>query len=173
MCSSRDKAEACLLKGLAAGAIGGLVASAVMEQFQALWSFVGERLQDSKSEKSEKAAKPTTVKAADAITERVVGHKVRKKHQKLAGETVHYAMGGASGAAYGILAEIAPAVRAGDGAVFGAAVWLAADEATLPALGLTKSPAKIPTSTHVYALVSHLVYGVVTEAVRRCVRQAL
>lgn len=153
--------------------IGGLVASAVMEQFQALWSFVSERLQDSDSEKSEQPAKPTTVKAADAISERVVGRKVRKKHQKLAGEAVHYAMGGASGAAYGILAEVLPAVKAADGAAFGAVVWLAADEATLPALGLTKTPDKIPASTHVYALASHLVYGVVTEAVRRCVRPVL
>ena len=111
------------------------------------------------------------MKAADAISQRVVGHKVRKKHQKLAGEAVHYAMGGSSAAIYGALAEVAPMVTAGEGAAFGAVVWLAADEASLPALGLTKPPTKDPVSTHVYALASHLVYGLVTELVRRGVRR--
>ncbi len=71
-----------------------------------------------------------------------------------------------------MLAEVAPGVTAGEGAAFGAAVWLIADEASVPALGLTKAPAQIPVSTHVYALASHLVYGVVAEAMRRAFRRA-
>lgn len=158
------------LKGLAAGVAAGLVASWAMEQFQGLWSLVSAQVQ---SRKPGRPAKPTTVKAADAVAERVVGHKVPKKHQKLAGEAVHYAMGAGSAAIYGVLAEVTPLVKVGEGTAFGAAVWLAADEASLPALGLTKSPAKIPVSTHVYALASHLVYGLVTEAARRAFRSIL
>jgi len=43
----------------------------------------------------------------------------------------------------------------------------------VPAAGLSKSPREIPLITHVYALASHLVYGWITETVRRAVRRAL
>lgn len=171
MLTQNEADEPELAKGLVAGLVGGLVASLAMEQFQMLWSVVSRKLQSPR--KSARAVKPATVKAADAISQRVVGHKVRKKHQKLAGEAVHYAMGGASAAIYGALAEVAPMVTAGEGTAFGAVVWLAADEASVPALGLTKPPTKIPMSTHVYALASHLVYGLMTEAIRRRMRSAL
>lgn len=161
-----------LAKGFVSGLMAGLFASFLMEQFQALWTAASKTLLNQPSKPGPKP-KPTTVKAADAISQRVVGHQVRKKHQKLAGEAVHYAMGGTSAGIYGMLAEVAPVVAAGEGAAFGAAVWLVADEASLPALGLTEAPAKIPVSTHVYALASHLVYGVVTEAMRRAFRRAL
>jgi uncharacterized membrane protein YagU involved in acid resistance len=68
------------------------------------------------------------------------------------------------------VAELVPDVTAGSGMPFGAAVWLAADDITVPAVGLTKWPTEYPLSTHVYALTSHLVYGLTTEAVRRAVR---
>lgn len=159
-----------LVKGLVAGVAGGLVASFLMGQFQALWTAASEKVQ---GRKPGRPPKPTTVKAADAISERVVGTKIPKKHQELAGDAMHYTMGASSGAVYGMLAEVAPMVTVGDGAAFGAAVWLAADEAALPALGLTKGPTEIPVATHVYAFFSHVVYGVVTEAVRRGMRNAL
>jgi hypothetical protein len=40
-------------------------------------------------------------------------------------------------------------------------------------LGLSKPPIKYPVSTHVYALASHLVYGLTAELVRRNLRKAL
>ncbi len=160
-----------LMKGLVVGVASGLIASFVMEQFQALWNLTSAKLIDPKPRPPGRPAKPATVKAADVIAQRVVGRRVRKKNQKLAGEAVHYAMGGTSGAIYGMLAEVAPLVTAGEGTAFGAVVWLAADEATVPALGLTKAPNRIPMATHVYGLASHLVYGVVTEAVRRAIRR--
>ncbi|MDQ3133307.1 MAG: DUF1440 domain-containing protein, partial [Acidobacteriota bacterium] len=83
------------------------------------------------------------------------------------------AMGAASGAIYGTLAELSPVVTMGAGLPFGAAVWLVADEAAVPALGLSKSPIEVPPSKHAYALVSHFVYGATTEIVRRSVRSAL
>ncbi len=161
-----------LTKGLVAGAAAGLLASFMMEQFQALWSSVGKSFQDPK-EKTKRRQKPTTVKAADAVAEKIVGTKVPRKHQQLAGEAMHYAMGTGSAALYGVVAEVFPPATVGEGTAFGTAVWLAADEGALPALGLTKSPAQIPVSTHVYALASHLVYGFVVEVVRRGIRSAL
>jgi hypothetical protein len=56
------------------------------------------------------------------------------------------------------------------GVPFGAILFAGADEVALPALGLSDKPAAYPLSTHVYGLVSHAVYGVTTETVRRIVR---
>ena len=82
-------------------------------------------------------------------------------------------MGAGSAAVYGVLAEVAPIVTIADGAAFGTGVWLLADELAVPAAGLSKPPKEIPLTTHVYALASHLVYGWITETVRRAVRRAL
>ena len=174
MTDKNKGSEPDLFKGLVAGVAGGLLASLAMEQFQALWTKISEKVQEAQGDKPRKSrAKPTTVKTADAISKRVLGYKVPKNKQKLAGEAVHYAMGTTSAAIYGTLAEFAPVVTAGEGLAFGATVWLVADEASLPALGLSKSPMKVPLSTHVYALASHLVYGAVAEAVRRAARNVI
>ncbi|MEP6937518.1 MAG: DUF1440 domain-containing protein [Chthoniobacterales bacterium] len=174
MTHKSKSSEVDLFKGLVAGVAGGLLASLVMEQFQALWTKVGKKVQEAEGEKPRPSrAKATTVKAADAISKKITGHKVPKDKQTLAGEAVHYAMGTTSAAIYGTLAEFAPLVTVGEGLAFGTAVWLVADEASLPALGLSKPPPKIPLSTHVYSFASHLVYGAVTEVVRRAVREQL
>ena len=169
----RDEAD--VLKGLVAGVAGGLLASLVMEQFQFLWSKISEGIQrasDGQKPKGRKA-EPATVKAAQSISKNVFGKKLPKSQKRLAGEAVHYAMGTTSAAIYGALAEASPITTIGDGLAFGTAVWLLADEVSVPALRLSKPPTKIPMSTHVYALVSHLVYGWTTEMVRRAVRKRL
>ena len=82
-------------------------------------------------------------------------------------------MGGTSGAIYGVAAELTPRATAGEGLAFGTSVWMAADNALVPALGLAKQPTETPLSTHIYALSSHLVYGFITETVRRAIRAIL
>jgi len=86
---------------------------------------------------------------------------------------MHYAMGATSGLIYGMVSEFAPMTTVGLGLPFGAAVWLAADDVIVPALGLAKPATKYPLSTHAYALSSHLVYGLTTDLVRRAVRDLL
>lgn len=178
------RVEGNVLKGLAAGVIGGLVASAVMDEFQALWSKLSESLEGSSGEGGSKdeggqsqgggeEQEPATVKAAEALSESVFGHELTKSEKEVAGPAVHYAMGAGSAAVYGVLAEFVPEVTAGAGLPFGTAVWLLADEAAVPALGLSKGPTEYPLSTHAYALASHFVYGLTTELVRRGVRGLL
>jgi putative membrane protein len=75
--------------------------------------------------------------------------------------------------AYGALAELSPTVAAGAGVPFGAALWLAADELAVPALGLSKPLPEYPPSVHANALAAHLVYSLTTDLVRRAVRRAL
>lgn len=114
-----------------------------------------------------------TVKTARAISEGVFGHPLKESEKKTAGAVVHYAFGAATGGLYGALAEVAPEVTTGAGLPFGAVFWAVADETAVPLLGLSKGPTEYPVSTHVYALASHLVYGVTAEATRRVVRNIL
>ena len=76
-------------------------------------------------------------------------------------------MGALSGAIYGAAAELTPLARAGYWALFGAALWAIADEIAAPALGLSESPDKLPWKSHAQYLGAHLVYGIVTNAVRQ------
>jgi len=168
-----------VLRGLAAGLIGGLVASWTMNQFLAMTSKLAEELNRSqggqkKKEKPEKKeSDDATVKAASAISENVFDHKLTKSEKKVAGPAVHYAFGTITGGFYGAAAELAPVISAGGGLPFGAVFWLVADEAAVPALALSKPPTEYPVSTHASALASHFVYGVTTDVVRRAVRRVL
>jgi len=185
-------------KGLAAGLIGGLVASWTMNRFQYVWSKLAkgiENLSDNQfqnvwgefaegaSESSDaQGSKPgpspevqddTTVRAASAVSEGLFDHKLTQSEKKIAGPAVHYSLGTGVGGLYGAAAEIAPKVTAGTGLPFGAVFWLIVDEGAVPLLGLSKGPTAYPLSTHAYALSSHFVYGLTTEVVRRAIRRTM
>ena len=158
-----------ILRGALAGAIAGLVGAYAMERFQKLWT---ETAEQARPKQVAGAAKdePTTVRAAERVTETVLHTELPEEVKPVAGEVVHYGMGMFSGAIYGTFAEILPIARAGNGLVFGAVLWWLADNTAVPAVGLSKKPSAYPPSTHAYALSSHLVYGLVTETVRRILR---
>jgi len=185
------RSEGDVLRGLAAGLIGGLVASWTMNRFQDVWinlagsqSSGAESQQQAEGQESEQGLQQTqkqsdeeqddaTVKTASAISEGIFDHELTKSEKKIAGPAVHYAFGTSVGGLYGVAAELAPEVAVGAGLPFGAAFWLVADETALPLLGLSKGPTAYPVSTHVYALASHFVYGLTAEVVRRGVRGML
>lgn len=170
------KSEPQLLKGLAAGMIGGLVASWVMDEFQYAWIKVTssnrEPLQQDASDQSHDE-EPATVKAAQIVSAKIFGHQLAENEKEMAGAAVHYATGGTSGAVFGVAAELAPEVTAAAGIPFGTAVWLVVDEGAVPLLGLSKGPTAYPISSHVYALASHFVFGLTTEVVRRALRRTI
>ncbi len=177
--ANRSTSAGAVWKGIAAGALGGLAASCAMNLFQqavpakTVARLMGEQPDNGSNEGGSDESEPTTVEAAEAISEDVFDHTLTKSEKKTAGPAVHFALGTSAGALYGGLAEVAPVVRAGFGTGFGTVFWVAADEAAVPALGLSEAPRTFPPSTHVYAFVSHLVYGVTTELVRRAVRAAV
>jgi uncharacterized membrane protein YagU involved in acid resistance len=188
---SKDRrSEISVWKGLAAGVIGGLVGGFVMDQFQALWSKLsgdgkdserahsprqdGHKLDEEQGQTSSgEIDAPATVKLASAISEDVFDHELSRGEKEVAGTAVHYGFSLVTGGMYGVMTELVPDASAGAGAPFGAAVWLLADEITVPLVGLSKGPASYPISKHVYSLASHFVYGLATEAARRAVRNAL
>src|SRR5215468_11333717 len=178
------------LKGMIAGAAGGLVASWVMNQFQALLSRMTHGVERPHGAQSlqhgsprhgvarelqergrDREADNAAVRTAVVVSERFFGLELADR--EIAGAVVHYAFGVATGGVYGAIAELKPATTTGAGLPFGAAVWLIADEIIVPALALSKPPTKYPLSTHASSIASHLVYGMTTEIVRREVRRAL
>ncbi len=150
-----------LARGALAGAIAGIVASFAMNQFQAVVSRLGTS--------SGGGGDPATVKAA----ERLVGHGIDEREKGRAGEAVHYGFGTVLGMAYGAAAEIEPWVTAGFGLPYGGAVAVIADEALVPAAGLSGPPWRSPPATHAYSIISHLVFGAALEAARRVLLRVL
>ena len=148
--------------GIAAGLIGGLA----MDLFASMTNArKGHGAQRPQAKGSEDAAE----KAGAIVYRAVVGHKPRRKAVKRRlGSAMHYAFSAGAGLAYAIIADVAPALRAGFGTMYGAMVWAIADEGVTPALGLAKSPREIPLDAHLFSLGSHGIFGGTLEAVTRC-----
>ena len=175
--------------GVLSGLIGGIVASVVMNQFQALLgrymsgsdeSHGAQSLQEGSSSQnvgdtSSKSHEDddATEKLANVIAQAGLHRELTKAEKKKAGTAIHYAFGLSVGALYGAVAERQPWVTSGKGTLCGTAVWVGADEALLPMLGLSKGPGEQPLSIHAYALSSHLVYGATLEIIRSSVRRYL
>ena len=142
-----------ITKGLAAGVAGGLVASLVMNQFQALLHKLMEGESRSHGAQSMQQGLPdhgvsrelqkrgsddpkdnAAVRTGNAVAEFGFNQKLTKPEKEVAGAIAHYAMGVTSGAIYGAVAELVPLTTAVEGLPFGAAVWvsLAANEAYTP-----------------------------------------
>ncbi len=170
-------------KGITAGAIGGLCAAWMMLELQELWNDhvqhqdstplhehgVPEHRVEGESGTDEAAGDDATLK----IVEAVLRKQLTEAEKKVVGPLMHYGFGAALGALYGGAAELVPAVRTGWGLPFGAAVFVGADEIVVPALGFSAPPNEVPITKHAYGLVTHLVFGLTTEIVRRGVRASL
>ncbi len=148
-----------LTRTLAAGIVGGLVASAAMDVFQ--------RMASSAFGQSGSNDDPATVKAADGAKRLVTGDPVTQKHRETAGGVVHYVTGAALGAGYALAARRWPETTAGFGLAYGIGVATLLDEAAVPALGWGPAPTDTPASTHAYGLASHAVFGLALEGTRR------
>jgi putative membrane protein len=163
-------------KGVTAGLLGGLAGTVAMTLFQRAWSQISEKVQSDNSSNGDQSedkaeSEDATMKAAGKLSSAVLGMELSHEQKKKFGPVVHYSFGTLTGGVYGGIAENIPQVRQGLGIPFGTAVFLGADELTVPALGLSGSPTESPLSTHAYSLASHAVYGVTTELVRRSLRR--
>jgi len=179
-----DEKHGNLAAGILAGAIGGLVASWMMNLFsedagpkiqQAVLAIDGNQngqggSQDAEDEPKEDA----TMKAADAVVSTVTGgrHLSLEERQK-GGSIVHYAFGAPMGGVYGALAEYSPTARAGFGTAFAGLLFAGADMIAVPALHLSPATGDQPASSLGTPFGAHMVYGVTTECVRRLVRSAI
>ena len=146
-----------LAKGLIAGLIGGLVATAAKTL-------------------AEKIYPPRTHREpgpSEELAERIAGHELVGTQKEMAVESIHWGFGALTGAAYGALVEYYPAANAKDGAGFGMALSSLTHGTVLPAMGLSAQPEEQTARERTSEMASHVVYGVVTETVRRVVRKML
>ena len=170
------------VRGILAGAVGGIVAAWVMNQFitgagPKLQEVVQSDEQNQEQQKQQEQQKDNpqpdaTMKTADAIVNKVTGGEhLSWEGEQRGGPIVHYAFGALMGGLYGGLTEYSPAVRSAFGTTFGSLLFAGADLLAVPALGLSGSPKDAPASSFATPLAAHLVYGATTELVRRIVRR--
>ena len=185
-------------KGLAAGLIGGLVASWTMNRFQDVWSKVAKGVETwpanqfqnvsgeyaeggeetSGTQDSEFGSKPevqddTTVRAASAISEGVFGHKLTQSEKKIAGTAVHYLLGTGVGGLYGAAAEIAPERHRGGRPAFRRRLLVSCGRGrSAVARSLKRTNGVSALRPRLRSLIT-FVYGLTAEVVRRAVRSAL
>ena len=149
--------ERSLAKGMFAGLVGGLVATAAKS--------LGEKIFPPRTH-----GEP---EPPEVLAEKIAGHTLTPTQKTVAGESIHWGFGALTGAAYGGLAEYFPAATQKEGASFGLALATLTHGNALPALGLSADPEHQTTREHTSEVATHVVYGVVTEVVRSAVRRLL
>jgi putative membrane protein len=111
--------------------------------------------------------------AAQTIAVWILGRRLTPSELRVAAPAAHFAFGAAVGAFYGALAERTKNERGRYGMELGSALWLSADEVAMPLLGLSEPTTKRPLEMHLQSFAAHMVYGAVTELVRRPLRSRL
>lgn len=146
-----------LLKGALAGLIGGLIATAAKSAAEKIYP-----------PRTHGEPEPPAV-----LAEKLGQPRLETTGKKAVEEGIHWTFGALAGAAYGVMAELYPAVTAKNGATFGIALMSVTHEGALPALGLSASPEEQEGREKRSEMATHVVYGVVCETVRSVVRKAL
>jgi putative membrane protein len=134
-----------LAKGMIAGLIGGVIAT---------------------------AAKTFAERLFPAHADGVAGQLV-PADKTASSQAIHWGFGAAVGAAYGGLAEFYPAATAKGGASFGLALGTLTQEGALQGIGIPAEPEGDTLRGRTSEMTSHVVYGVVAESVRSVVRRIL
>jgi putative membrane protein len=146
-----------ITKGLLAGLVGGLAGAGA--------KIVAEKVFPPRTQ----GQTPPPVVLAESVT----GRSLPQDERELALQGIHWIFGAVAGAVYGALVEIEPTLGAWRGAAFGITLNRITHESILPRLGLTAPPGRQPTQERISEWVTHAVYGVATDSVRRAVRKAL
>jgi putative membrane protein len=104
------------------------------------------------------------------LAEKVAGHHLTETQKEAATQGMHWSFGPGVGAVYGAAVEYEPQLAARHGAAFGLGLNGMTHENLLPILGLTAPAKQQPKQERWSEIASHVVYGVVTETVRRLIR---
>ncbi len=146
-----------LFKGFVAGAIGGLVGAAAKAAGEAVYP-----------PRTQGQIAPPAV-----LLNRMSAAPLSEETEVASVRAVHWGFGALAGGVYGALAEYQPVVTGRLGATFGLTLCGITHASALPMMGLTESPENQPAREHASELVTHAIYGVTTEIVRRLARRAL
>jgi putative membrane protein len=146
-----------LIKGFVAGAVGGLVGAGAKAVAEAVYP-------------------PRTlgqIPPPAVLLNRMVAQPLTEKQEEVSVQAIHWGFGALVGGVYGALAEYQPVVTTRLGANFGLTLCGITHASALPMMGLTESPENQPAREHASELVTHAIYGVTTELVRRMARKVI
>ena len=107
------------------------------------------------------------------LVNRMSDRPLTEKEEEVSVRAIHWGFGALVGGVYGALAEYQPVVTKRLGANFGLTLCGITHASALPMMGLTESPENQPAREHASELVTHAIYGVTTELVRRGARKIL
>lgn len=176
-----------LARGIAIGAVAGIAATVIMDQFLKLassgqkaiekqkklaegespWQIAHEQAQqEQQAAQREDSTEIVARKIADKI-----GKPLTKESKKKAGRAVHYSFGTLMGVVYAVTAEVLPEATAGGGTGFGTLLFLGADEVAVPALRLAPPPTETAPIDHLQHWAAHVVYGGSLELIRSLIRR--
>ena len=146
-----------LAKGFLAGAIGGLVGAAAKAAGEALYP-----------PRTQGQIPPPAV-----LINRISARPLSETEEEVSVQAIHWGFGALAGGLYGALAEYQPVVTGRLGANFGLTLCGITHASALPMMGLTESPENQPAREHASELVTHAIYGITTEVVRRMARRVI
>lgn len=152
-------------RGAASGLTAGLVASRAMNCFQSAILPVVKAAGGAQSSEP-----PATVKVANSAPKIVTGNRLDTSYWPAAGSAVHYGFGMLAASAYGATAEFRPAVTRWRGAAFGIGAATLVDQILVPVFGFARPPWRYTIATHAYGYASHIVFGLLTETLRKRLR---
>ncbi len=147
-------------KALLAGLAGGLVGTAA--------KVVGEKLLPPRTQ-GQIPPPQIVVERAESATD----IHLPPGGKKAATSAIHWTFGTVTGGIYGVAAEYQPRSTAWAGAAFGLTLNRLTHQGVLPRAGMVEPVPEQPAQERVSEWVTHLVYGVTTELVRRFVRSRL
>ncbi len=108
-----------------------------------------------------------------ALVERAAGRPLNAGERETSMHAIHWTLRALAGAVYGAMVEMRPQAKAWGGVAFGLTVNKLTHRRILPKMGLEEPLPQQPMQKRQSEWVTHAVYGVVTEAVRRGVRSGL
>lgn len=155
-----------LSRTLMLGAVAGLLGARSMGTFTRLWrNFLksnqdGDRKPGSSYSAQERDA---TERIAEIVAARVFERRLSMRDRHAGSIVVHYGVGAASGAVYALLPNRFPFVSRFCAILFGAAMWLVADELLMPALGVTRALKNYSAAMQANALGEHIVFALTTD----------
>ena len=181
------------IQDVLAGALGGIVGTWAMATANAVWTElspaptdlheareramrlrnagVGAGRHAQAEPRSHQRGTSPGERAVEVVARHVTSEPISPKRREQFGSLLHYGFGATAGALYGLLSRRWPGVTVGGGLAYATGVWIVADEAIVPAMGLADPPHRTPLRRHAYALAGHWAYGAALEAVRRaCTR---
>ncbi len=144
------------------GVVAGAGATWLMDQTTT--ALLERQSEESKERENEARGGKFAVEVAVEKGAKIAGRKLTKKQRRQIGLGVHWSVGVASGAVYGVLRNRVCHFGIGSGVAYGMALSLLVDEAALTAFGLSPPPNAFPWQTHARGLAGHLVLGAVLDA---------